>query len=90
MDNHLGREEISEALAAGWGESSRWSSTLTEQTIYSAVRLDDGSVLRISNSRASVLSLLFGMLPPMALIFAGAFILSAILAGRMSKRSSSR
>ena len=86
MDNHLGREEISEALAAGWGESSRWSSTLTEQTIYSAVRLDDGSVLRISNSRASVLSLLFGMLPPMALIFAGAFILSAILAGRMSKR----
>ena len=24
MDNHLGREEISEALAAGWGESSRW------------------------------------------------------------------
>lgn len=86
MDNHLGREEIREALAAGWGESSRWSSTLTEQTIYSAVRLDDGSVLRISNSRASVLSLLFGMLPPMALIFAGAFILSAILAGRMSKR----
>ena len=86
MENHAEREEIREALTAGWGESSRYSSTLTEQTIYYATRLADGSVLRIAVSQASVISLLFGMLPPMAFIFAAAFILSMLLAGRMSKR----
>ena len=86
MENHAEREEIREALTAGWGESSRYSSTLTEQTIYYATRLADGSVLRISVSQASVISLLFGMLPAMAFMFAGAFVLSMLLGGRMSKR----
>ena len=55
MENHANREEIKEALVSGAGSSTRRSSTLTEQTIYEATRLDDGSVLRISVSRATAL-----------------------------------
>ena len=50
MDNHADREEIMEAIEYGTGSSSRYSTTLTEKTIYEASRLSDGSVLRISTS----------------------------------------
>ena len=43
MENHADREEIREAFASGKGESSRYSSTLTEKTIYHAALLDDGT-----------------------------------------------
>jgi len=86
MENHAEREEIKEALAYGTGSSTRQSSTLTEQTIYEATRLDDGSVLRISVSRATALLLVLGMLQPIAAVIVMAILLSAWLANRMAKR----
>ena len=86
MENHADREEIKEALVSGTGSSTRRSSTLTEQTIYEATRLNDGSVLRISVSRATALVLLLGMLQPIAIVLVIAIALSAWLAHRMAKR----
>ena len=86
MENHAGREEIKEALVSGTGSSTRQSSTLTEQTIYEATRLNDGSVLRISVSRATALVLVLGMLQPIAIVLVIAIVLSAWLAHRMAKR----
>ena len=86
MENHSDREEIKEALAFGTGSSIRQSSTLTEQTIYEAIRLEDGSVLRISVSRATAFMLVLGMLQPIAIVLVIAIILSALLANRMAKR----
>ena len=86
MENHADREEIQEALVSGTGSSTRQSSTLTEQTIYEATRLKDGSVLRISVSRATALVLVLGMLQPIAIVLAIAIALSAWLAHRMAKR----
>ncbi len=86
MDNHLDREEIREALTFGAGSSSRNSSTLLEQTIYEAVQLNDGSVLRISVSRVTAVVLVLGMLHPIAIITVLVIILSAWLAHRMAKR----
>ena len=86
MENHADREEIKEALVSGTGSSTRQSSTLTEQTIYEATRLDDGSVLRISVSRATALVLVLGMLQPIAIVLVIAIVLSAWLAHRMAKR----
>lgn len=86
MENHADREEIKEALSSGSGSSVRHSSTLTEQTIYEAVRLADGSVLRISVSRATALVLVIGMFHPIVLIVIIAISLSVWLAKRMSKR----
>ena len=51
MENHKDRTEIQDALKLGQGQSSRYSSTLMEKTLYFARRLKDGSVLRISVSR---------------------------------------
>ena len=86
MENHADREEIKEALVSGTGSSTRQSSTLTEQTIYEATRLNDGSVLRISVSRATALVLVLGMLQPIAIVLVIAIALSAWLAHRMAKR----
>ena len=86
MENHANREEIKEALVSGTGSSTRRSSTLTEQTIYEATRLEDGSVLRISVSRATALVLVLGMFQPIAIVLVIAIALSAWLAQRMAKR----
>ena len=86
MENHAEREEIKEALVSGTGSSTRQSSTLTEQTIYEATRLNDGSVLRVSVSRATALVLMLGMLQPIAIVLVIAIALSAWLAHRMAER----
>lgn len=86
MENHLDREEIQEALATGSGSSSRYSSTLTEKTVYQAVRLSDGTVLRMSVSRLTVGALLLEMLPPIVAILLIAIVVSMILSGKMAKR----
>ena len=86
MENHANREEIKEALVSGTGSSTRHSSTLTEETIYEATRLNDGSVLRISVSRATALVLVLGMLQPISIVLVISIALSALLAHRMAKR----
>lgn len=86
MGNHADREEIAQAMKTGSGESSRYSSTLTEQTVYYAKRLSDGTVLRVSVSRATVPVLILGMLQPILIILTLALILSGVLARRLSKK----
>ena len=86
MENHADRVEIRKAYARGEGYSSRYSSTLTEQTLYYAQRLEDGSVLRISVSRYTILAIILSMLTPFIVILAVAFVLSLILANRLSKK----
>lgn len=86
MENHADREEIMEAFTSGMGSSSRYSTTLTKEYLYEAVRLADGSVLRISESRATVVALLLGMAPAIVCIAAAAILLSLYLADKMAKR----
>lgn len=86
MENHLERDEIKQALAEGMGESSRYSSTLTERLFYCTKRLSDGTVIRLSVVQNSMLTLIMGMLQPIFFIFAAAFILSLVLASRLSKK----
>lgn len=85
MDNHLGREEIKEAFQEGSGESSRYSDTLTERTIYAAALMSDGTVLRISASQASIFALLTDVLIPMLIICIFAAVISVLVARRMAK-----
>ena len=86
LENHADREEVREALAGGEGESSRYSSTILQKTMYCARRLTDGSVLRISISRATAGVLLIGMVQPILIVVIVALILSAVLARRLSRR----
>lgn len=86
MENHAQRQEIQQALAAGEGESSRYSSTLLQKTVYYAQRLPDGTVLRLSAVRVTAGVLVLNMLQPILLVLAAALILSGVLAGRLARR----
>lgn len=86
MENHLERAEIKDALATGHGESSRYSATLMERSLYCAERLSDGTVLRLSAAHGSVLMLMLGMSQPILIIIVVAAVLAFILANRLSRR----
>lgn len=86
VENHRDREEIQQAFWGGTGRSSRYSSTLTEKTTYEAVRLTDGTVLRISVSHYTSWLLLLGMIQPVLIIGLLAAVLSGLLASSMAKK----
>lgn len=86
MENHFEREEVQEALVKGYGESRRYSVTLMERTLYSAQKLNDGTILRLSIAQKSLLTLLLGMAPPLCMIVVFAWALSVILAVQASKK----
>lgn len=86
MENHVQREEIRDALNTGYGQSSRYSSTLMKRYLYSAQRLSDGTVLRLSISHNTIFVLLVGMLQPILIVMAVAAVLSFVLANGLSKR----
>lgn len=86
MENHAGRKEIREAFASGKGESSRYSSTLTEKTIYRASLLPDGTVLRISVSHATA----FALIAEIAQWFALAALFAAAMSWFLAKQLSER
>lgn len=85
MENHSDREEFIEAIKKGQGSSTRYSATLMEETIYEAIRLKDGSVLRISTSYATALALVVDMLQPIAFIILIVIVLSGFFAHFMAK-----
>lgn len=85
MENHSDRREFQEAFLSGYGESHRYSRTLTEQTYYFAKKLSDDRVLRISTSQVTIVSLLLGMLQPLLVIAFLAILLSVFLAKRASR-----
>lgn len=85
MENHLEREEVREAVERGYGTSARYSETLTEKSLYSAKKLSDGSIVRLSVSQYSVITLFLGMLRPVLFIALLAVILALVLAYRLSK-----
>ncbi len=86
MENHLEREEITQAFAEGDGESTRISATLLERSIYCAKRLPDGTVLRLSVAQYTMITLILGMLQPTCIIFAATLALSFALAYRLSQK----
>ena len=85
MVNHLAREEVAEALESGYGESIRHSDTLMQQYVYAAEQLPDGTILRLSSTRQSVLQLLVSNLWPILLILITAAALSFWLANRLAR-----
>ena len=85
MENHLDREEVKQAIASGYGHSSRYSSTLMERLLYSAQRLNDGSVIRLSITQNSVLTIVLGMIQPVLLVSLVAVILALVLSSSVSK-----
>lgn len=86
MKNHLERDEVKQALETGFGESSRYSETLSERLLYAAQLLPDGTVIRLSSVHNTVWTLLLGFAQPIAIVALLALALSFVLASRASKK----
>lgn len=86
LANHSDREEVVEALETGWGESRRLSATLGQETYYYAVRLADGSLLRVAKTTSSIWGMFRGVLPAVICIIFIILVAGYLLAGNLTKR----
>jgi len=84
MGNHADRAEIMEALQIGHGQTIHQSETLMERTLYEALRLPDGTVLRVACTQSSALSVLIGSLPMIVCILVAMGLLCILLSARLS------
>lgn len=85
MDNHSQRPEIQAAFENGEGETVRRSDTFEKNTFYYAVRLDNGSVLRVAKEAGSVWSFLLAMASPLAALGAALLLVCLVLAHFLTK-----
>lgn len=85
MQNHLNRKEIAEALRNGEGDGSHFSETLMERTLYYAVRLGDGTVLRVSCTQKTVMAMLLMMMPPLLGVAAAVLLICMLMAFRLAR-----
>lgn len=85
LENHADREEVAAALKTGEGSSSRYSETIMKKTVNYAVRLSDGSVIRVSGVHSSFTAQLLKLINPILLILAAAALFSALAASMVSR-----
>ena len=86
LENHAQRQEIRQALETGRGSAARYSDTLAQKTLYYAVRLSDGTVVRVSDTQYSVWVLVLQAMQPVAFVMLLALLLALWLAGRVSRQ----
>ena len=63
LANHKNRTEVQEALRYGEGRDVRVSDTIKERSIYYAIMLEDGNVLRVSRTVDNVFPMFISVLP---------------------------
>ena len=84
--NHSDREEIKEAVESGVGESRRFSDTLGQETYYYAIKLSDGSILRLAKTMNSIFGLFRGSIPMVTNVVMFAVFAGYFFAGNLTKR----
>ncbi len=85
MENHAERPEFREALEFGEGVDIRKSETLEDNTYYYAVRMDDGTVLRVSESAQSTWKIIFSAMPGLMVALLVMISISVLLARVFAK-----
>lgn len=86
MENHLNRTEVQEAIFSGEGQASRMSGTIGKKTLYYALRLDDGRILRVAAETRAVWTLVLGVVHPLVMVL----LITAVMAAFLSRRISDR
>ncbi len=86
LDNHSEREEFSEAIDSGTGFAERNSDVLGKKALYVAVKLENGSVLRVSDAKPTFLGLMGDIWWIMLAIFLVELLLSFLVALNISKK----
>lgn len=86
LSNHSDRPEIIDAVKNGSGESSRLSETFSEQTYYYAVKLTNGTILRMSDTTSSLYHDIFSALPYTVIVIAIIIILAIIVSNNETEK----
>ena len=86
LSNHSDRPEIIDAVKNGSGESSRLSETFSEQTYYYAVKLTNGTILRMSDTTSSIYHDIFSALPYTVIVIAIIIILAIIVSNNETEK----
>lgn len=68
LGNHADRQEVKAAYKTGEGQAVRYSSTLNKDTFYYALRLADGTILRLAAEYESIGRIIISVIPIIALI----------------------
>lgn len=85
MENHLDRPEIREAFEKGEASSSRVSETMSKTLFYYAIRLDNGTVMRVSRVADSIFALFQDILPSAAGVCAILFLICWVLSNYFTR-----
>ena len=86
LPNHADRPEVIAALQNGSGASVRRSATLGMETHYYALRLSDGTVLRLADETSDVWSSYNRVLPVLLVICLLIIVLAAVLAAAIARQ----
>lgn len=86
LENHADRPEFKEALKKGTGECVRNSVTMQMNTLYYAIRLEDGTVLRVSRKVRSIGSVFLTAFPLMLVIFVVIIVVCILLAHFLTRQ----
>ena len=86
MENHQDREEVQAAQKSGEGYASRTSATLGEKTVYYALRLENGQILRVSSTQYTIVRILGGLIQPILVMIFLMLILSLAAAFHSSRK----
>lgn len=85
MDNHVNRQEIKSALKEGEGQTVRRSETIGKSTVYYAICLNNGMILRVAKESSSILGVLMSALPIMLLMILLVMISSILITRYLTK-----
>ena len=86
MENHMERPEIRAAFKAGRGDSVRTSDTMKMNTYYYALKIEDGSVVRVARNASSGASIFMNAMPIVLAITVVVIILCVVLADYLTKQ----
>lgn len=86
LENHKDRPEIIQALEKGTGEVVRFSQTLSKQTFYYAVKLNDGNILRVAKTTDSVLSTMISSFTLLGLLLIAILALAFFVVEKQTRR----
>ncbi len=85
MENHRQREEIAEAMKNGKGKDIRKSETLAQNMYYYAVKMENGTILRVAKKSSSALNIIFRSVPILLFIFVGLLLLCSFFSRMLVK-----
>ncbi len=85
MENHNKRKEVIEARQNGEGYSERYSNTISQKAVNIAVLLDNGNVLRISQTTSTMWNIMLHAFMPMLSVMILAAVFVTYLSYRVSR-----